>query len=296
MNGVRLTPVQVHDCSQSDTCCPGAVNTDPIHAPSTSSLRQHTHTTLKQQEDNEHADEQCSICMQDFTPSDEIPKLPYCRHRFHRHCIKKWVTEQNSCPLCRRFARAYQEWKQEHQDGWIAAERQIAQLLRELSNERSEDDQVVILGMVLNLVQEYVQERLSYLDESNIIYNTASSEQLQGDQETSAVEEAIRLIKELEDVKESTSRWLGKIGRILKWNLLNPEEPDSMDNALVSEIKIAALWKQKMDKATAEKEVTNIAELSAQTIWEAVKELLSGAEEQIKEIDRIVMRGRTDSG
>jgi hypothetical protein len=89
---------------------------------------------------------------------------------------------------------------------------------------------------------------------------------------------------------------LGKIGRILKWNLLNPEEPDSMDNALVSEIKIAALWKQKMDKATAEKEVTNIAELSAQTIWEAVKELLSGAEEQIKEIDRIVMRGRTDSG
>lgn len=43
----------------------------------------------------------CSICMVDFTEEDQVVTLPCnSKHIFHDECIKRWLTQKNSCPLC----------------------------------------------------------------------------------------------------------------------------------------------------------------------------------------------------
>lgn len=43
---------------------------------------------------------ECTVCMSAFDVDDEVTELP-CRHRFHRHCITKWLHEcRRTCPLC----------------------------------------------------------------------------------------------------------------------------------------------------------------------------------------------------
>lgn len=49
-------------------------------------------------EREEKKEDQCIICYQNYT--DKVVKLP-CNHNFHDICIKKWLTDHNTCPLCR---------------------------------------------------------------------------------------------------------------------------------------------------------------------------------------------------
>ena len=42
----------------------------------------------------------CSICTDDFSPSDAIRILP-CRHKFHPPCVDPWLLREGTCPLCR---------------------------------------------------------------------------------------------------------------------------------------------------------------------------------------------------
>lgn len=42
----------------------------------------------------------CSICMVDFTPSEDVVELPKCRHLYHPPCIKRWLQGKKTCPLC----------------------------------------------------------------------------------------------------------------------------------------------------------------------------------------------------
>ena len=42
----------------------------------------------------------CSICTEDFSPSDPIRILP-CRHKFHPPCVDPWLLREGTCPLCR---------------------------------------------------------------------------------------------------------------------------------------------------------------------------------------------------
>ena len=49
-------------------------------------------------------DEECALCMEPFTQSDEVRVLK-CRHYFHTKCIDQWLVVQQksksrSCPLC----------------------------------------------------------------------------------------------------------------------------------------------------------------------------------------------------
>jgi len=51
----------------------------------------------------EYGDTECTICMVDYEPNDEITPLP-CdgRHFFHTTCIENWLKNNNSCPLCKK--------------------------------------------------------------------------------------------------------------------------------------------------------------------------------------------------
>ena len=48
---------------------------------------------------NESQPDECSICL---TPVSEFhQKILSCSHIFHWHCIKEWIKESKTCPVCR---------------------------------------------------------------------------------------------------------------------------------------------------------------------------------------------------
>jgi len=47
--------------------------------------------------------EKCPICLTEFTDQEIINKL-HCSHLFHLQCISTWLSENDSCPTCRRKA------------------------------------------------------------------------------------------------------------------------------------------------------------------------------------------------
>lgn len=42
----------------------------------------------------------CSICLDDFQLGKEVNSLS-CNHLFHSACIRRWLLETNTCPVCR---------------------------------------------------------------------------------------------------------------------------------------------------------------------------------------------------
>ena len=42
----------------------------------------------------------CIICLENFQKSDIIINLE-CLHMYHDNCIKKWLNENNYCPICK---------------------------------------------------------------------------------------------------------------------------------------------------------------------------------------------------
>jgi len=45
--------------------------------------------------------EKCPICLTEFDDQERINKL-HCSHLFHLQCISTWLSENDSCPTCRR--------------------------------------------------------------------------------------------------------------------------------------------------------------------------------------------------
>ncbi|CAM2703094.1 unnamed protein product [Rotaria socialis] len=45
--------------------------------------------------------EKCPICLSEFNDQETINKL-HCTHLFHLQCISTWLSENDSCPTCRR--------------------------------------------------------------------------------------------------------------------------------------------------------------------------------------------------
>lgn len=51
----------------------------------------------------------CGICQQPFEqmcsecthPRLCVPSIGKCRHTYHKHCIDRWIINNNLCPLCR---------------------------------------------------------------------------------------------------------------------------------------------------------------------------------------------------
>ncbi|KAJ8390603.1 hypothetical protein AAFF_G00102090 [Aldrovandia affinis] len=43
----------------------------------------------------------CSVCISEYTQGNKLRRLP-CAHEFHIHCIDRWLSENNTCPICRQ--------------------------------------------------------------------------------------------------------------------------------------------------------------------------------------------------
>ncbi|KAK9078218.1 hypothetical protein SSX86_002275 [Deinandra increscens subsp. villosa] len=59
-------------------------------------------------EDASSADEElnsCVICQTDYDDQEQIGMLD-CGHEYHVECVKKWLTEKNTCPICKSTALA----------------------------------------------------------------------------------------------------------------------------------------------------------------------------------------------
>mmetsp|Transcript_12367 Transcript_12367/g.23279 ORF Transcript_12367/g.23279 Transcript_12367/m.23279 type:complete len:276 (-) Transcript_12367:48-875(-) len=51
-------------------------------------------------------DYECSICLYEFKPGDEVRQLGVCDHQFHRSCIDLWLLRNAGCPLCKRSVKS----------------------------------------------------------------------------------------------------------------------------------------------------------------------------------------------
>ncbi|KAJ4900860.1 RING/U-box superfamily protein [Raphanus sativus] len=42
----------------------------------------------------------CAICREELAANEILSELP-CSHCYHKDCISNWLTNRNTCPLCR---------------------------------------------------------------------------------------------------------------------------------------------------------------------------------------------------
>ncbi|KAH6784988.1 hypothetical protein C2S52_009947 [Perilla frutescens var. hirtella] len=49
----------------------------------------------------EEVDGGCAICLNEYTNGELRATVAPCNHRFHAFCIKAWVANNSTCPLCR---------------------------------------------------------------------------------------------------------------------------------------------------------------------------------------------------
>ncbi|CAG5103092.1 Oidioi.mRNA.OKI2018_I69.chr1.g611.t1.cds [Oikopleura dioica] len=61
-------------------------------------IRRHAAVEIKQLSEKE-AKEICSVCHEIYE-DEKGAVLPNCQHVFHEKCIKKWLDQKNTCPLC----------------------------------------------------------------------------------------------------------------------------------------------------------------------------------------------------
>ncbi|CAA3007261.1 probable E3 ubiquitin- ligase RHG1A isoform X1 [Olea europaea subsp. europaea] len=47
----------------------------------------------------------CCICLDEYIEGQDIGELDCC-HKFHHDCIKKWLMQKNTCPMCKRTGLA----------------------------------------------------------------------------------------------------------------------------------------------------------------------------------------------
>ncbi|XP_062020406.1 E3 ubiquitin-protein ligase AIP2 [Rosa rugosa] len=73
--------------------------------------------TITEEKLGEEAD--CCICKEVLVVNDKMQELP-CKHTFHPPCLKPWLDEHNSCPICRHELEtddhAYESWKERERE------------------------------------------------------------------------------------------------------------------------------------------------------------------------------------
>ncbi|PSS33422.1 E3 ubiquitin-protein ligase HIP1 [Actinidia chinensis var. chinensis] len=58
-------------------------------------------TETKNASDQNHGEETCCICLEEYANEEEIGTLKKCGHNYHVNCIREWLLMKNTCPVCK---------------------------------------------------------------------------------------------------------------------------------------------------------------------------------------------------
>ena len=56
------------------------------------------------EENNSKNTADCAVCLEYFENADSILQTG-CKHEFHEACLKEWLNDNGTCPMCRRNIR-----------------------------------------------------------------------------------------------------------------------------------------------------------------------------------------------
>jgi hypothetical protein len=45
--------------------------------------------------------QRCMVCLEEPQAGEVLRSLP-CHHKYHKHCIDKWLVIKATCPICQR--------------------------------------------------------------------------------------------------------------------------------------------------------------------------------------------------
>jgi E3 ubiquitin-protein ligase synoviolin len=57
--------------------------------------------SIKNEEELDNLGHSCIICRDQMDLLGGCKKLPGCGHAFHKHCLREWLVQQQTCPTCR---------------------------------------------------------------------------------------------------------------------------------------------------------------------------------------------------
>ncbi len=57
--------------------------------------------SIKDEEELNNLGHSCIICRDQMDLLGGCKKLPGCGHAFHKHCLREWLVQQQTCPTCR---------------------------------------------------------------------------------------------------------------------------------------------------------------------------------------------------
>ncbi|GER51159.1 RING/U-box superfamily protein [Striga asiatica] len=60
-----------------------------------------TFTNMKENNMKEDESSGCAICLEEYKANETRATISACSHRYHATCIKAWLKENDTCPLCR---------------------------------------------------------------------------------------------------------------------------------------------------------------------------------------------------
>lgn len=78
----------------------GYVNTGLREDEITRCLRKVKHPSFGSFRFASEMERKCSICQEEFEANEEMGRLG-CSHSYHVYCIKQWLSQKNTCPVCK---------------------------------------------------------------------------------------------------------------------------------------------------------------------------------------------------
>ncbi|KAL6083089.1 hypothetical protein STEG23_032665 [Scotinomys teguina] len=74
---------------------------DPVHGLTKEQIDNLSTRSYEQDGVDSELGKVCSVCISDYVAGNKLRQLP-CLHEFHIHCIDRWLSENCTCPVCRR--------------------------------------------------------------------------------------------------------------------------------------------------------------------------------------------------
>ncbi|GLJ39798.1 hypothetical protein SUGI_0813440 [Cryptomeria japonica] len=81
----------IEQLTQNDRCGPPPAPTSAVDAM----------PTVRVTRDHLRSNPNCPVCTEPFEMGGNVREMP-CKHIFHSECIVPWLTQHNSCPICRQ--------------------------------------------------------------------------------------------------------------------------------------------------------------------------------------------------